>query len=121
MREDLNPKVFDLVKAAYVAGKYKLADYIFNSPRATLPASLEQAEAEMLSDSFQERGDVVKVSDEQSQPDLIKETRILIASLCEATDEELHSAVARFVEGTKRLIIDESLKPTVRCMGASSE
>jgi len=63
MREDLNPLVFDLAKAAYVAGEYDLTDYIFSSPRNALPCSLEQAKAEFVSDSLQERRDIVELGD----------------------------------------------------------
>lgn len=58
----------------------------------------------------------------KTQPDQVKETRMQLARMCEATDRELLAFALAFCEwGATRLKPDDTLKPIVRCTGVSSE
>lgn len=57
----------------------------------------------------------------ETQADQVKETRMQLARMCEATDSEVVAAALDFCEWATRLKMDDTLKPTAHCMEASSE
>ena len=57
----------------------------------------------------------------QTQTDTVKETRIQVAHVCEATDREVVAAALAFAEWAARLKTDDAFKPVDHCTEASSE
>lgn len=57
----------------------------------------------------------------ETQPDQVKETRMQLARMCEATDRDVVAAALEFCEWATRLKEDDTLKPTVHCTAASIE
>lgn len=57
----------------------------------------------------------------ETQADQVKETRMQLARMREATDREVVAAALEFCEWAARLKTDNALKPTVHYKEASSE
>lgn len=86
-----------------------------NCAELEAPESLDEAVA--LSRTLQPS---IIVDIRYGQPDLVEETRLRIARMCEATDQDIITSARAFVEWGRRLNYDESLIPPVRCKEVST-